>query len=264
MRLLNTKTLQIVEFLGRNIPEYVILSHTWGDEEVIFQDVQQSKVSEKKGYAKIQGFCKKAAEDGFQYGWVDTCCIDKTSSAELSEAINSMYNWYKGSRICYAYLADFEMTVGGVGDHYRGFIASRWWSRGWTLQELLAPETVEFYDSNWNEVGTKLSLQDQIAEITGIDRRILGGADPFGVNVAVRMSWAAQRETTRIEDQAYCLMGLFRVNMPLLYGEGKRAFLRLQEEIMRIREDYTLFVCGLGISRPQQGLLRGVSAVYRS
>ncbi|KAF2713962.1 HET-domain-containing protein [Pleomassaria siparia CBS 279.74] len=240
MRLLNTSTIQVEEFLSNEIPEYVILSHTWEEEEITLQDIQAGALN-KKGYTKIKTCCSKAANDGFLYCWIDTCCIDKTSSSELSEAINSMYKWYQNSRICYAYLADFEESSASVIENYRSFTESRWWTRGWTLQELLAPNVVEFYSVNWTEIGTKLSLHEQITEITGIDEGVLCGADPSRRNVAVRMSWAARRNTSRIEDQAYCLMGLFRVSMPLLYGEGNRAFIRLQEEIMRVREDYTLF-----------------------
>ncbi|KAF2786931.1 HET-domain-containing protein, partial [Melanomma pulvis-pyrius CBS 109.77] len=241
MRLLNTSTIQVEEFLGNEIPEYVILSHTWEEEEVSLQDMQSPGAMKKKGYTKIKKCCEKAATDGFSYCWIDTCCIDKTSSAELSEAINSMYKWYQNSRICYAYLADFEASSDSLIENYRSFTESRWWTRGWTLQELVSPTVVEFYSASWVEIGTKLSLHEQITEITGIDEGVLCGADPLRRNVAVRMSWASRRKTSRIEDRAYCLMGLFRVNMPLLYGEGNRAFIRLQEEIMRVREDYTLF-----------------------
>jgi len=228
MRLINTTTLQVEEFQNHEIPEYVILSHTWEEEEVSLQDMQTPACKKKRGYYKIKQCCEKVASDGFTYCWIDTCCIDKTSSAELSEAINSMYKWYQNSRICYAYLSDFEASPDLVMENYRSFTESRWWTRGWTLQELLAPSIVEFYSVNWVEVGTKLSLHEQITEITGIDEGVLCGADPLRRNVAVRMSWAARRKTTRIEDQAYCLMGLFHVNMPLLYGEGSRAFIRLQ------------------------------------
>jgi hypothetical protein len=241
MRLINTATIQVEEFLSLDIPEYVILSHTWEQGEVSLQDIQSFGALKKQGYTKIKKCCEKAASDGFTYCWIDTCCIDKTSSAELSEAINSMYKWYQNARICYAYLADFEASAHSVMENYRSFTQSRWWTRGWTLQELLAPSVVEFYSADWVEIGTKLSLHEQITEITGIDEGVLCGADPLRRNVAVRMSWASRRKTSRIEDQAYCLMGLFRVNMPLLYGEGTRAFIRLQEEIMRVREDYTLF-----------------------
>ena len=234
MRLLHTETFELKEFLGDNIPEYAILSHTWDEEEVTFQDMSAGLAKEKKlGWRKIQFCCKQAVQDGFSWAWIDTCCIDKTSSAELSESINSMYEWYKKSRICYVYLQDCYER--------KPFSKSRWWTRGWTLQELIAPSCVWFYNANWEEIGSKRSMHRQVTRITGIDEDILTGGCIFGCNVAVRMSWAADRETTRIEDEAYCLLGLFGVNMPLLYGEGKRAFKRLQEEILKVTEDYTLF-----------------------
>jgi hypothetical protein len=177
--------------------------------------------------------------------WTNTFCIDKTSSAELSEAINSMYKWYEGSCICYVYLADVaedarRLFFNGTGAK-NSFDSSRWFKRGWTLQELIAPVVVEFYNVDWMFIGTKRSLQQHITKITGIAITVLRGASPRSCDIATRMSWASRRQTTRIEDQSYCLLGLFGVNMPLLYGEGQKAFQRLQEEILKIEEDYTLF-----------------------
>jgi hypothetical protein len=239
MRLLNTTTLEVEEFLQSQVPEYVILSHTWREEEVTLQDLLLGVAPSKKGFAKLTGCCEKAKNDGFRYCWIDTCCIDKTSSAELSEAINSMYQWYKDAHICYAYLEDLHRDP--KLDNYEALSKSRWFTRGWTLQELIAPQVVEFYDAFWVDIGTRSSLQERLTHITGINERILAGGDPLKSSVAVRMSWAARRETSRLEDEAYCLLGIFGVNMPLLYGEGKRAFLRLQEEILHVDEDYTLF-----------------------
>ncbi|KAF1993910.1 HET-domain-containing protein [Amniculicola lignicola CBS 123094] len=242
MRLLNTATLKVEEFIGGVLPEYAILSHTWETEEVSFQDIQTPTAAQKKGYTKIQKCCKRAREDGYKYCWIDTCCIDKTSSAELSEAINSMYRYYQQARVCYVYLSDLrEEGAEDQGELQSDLRSCRWWTRGWTLQELIAPQTVEFYDSGWTEIGTKLSLDHQIMQITGIDEGVLGGENPHRRNVAVRMSWAARRTTTRLEDRAYSLMGIFGVNMSLIYGEGCRAFIRLQEEILRSQEDHTIF-----------------------
>lgn len=246
MRLLNTSTLVVEEFFSEKVPEYVILSHTWEEEEVTLQDMRSGEAHEKKGYPKLQGCCQKALNDGFRFCWIDTCCIDKKSSSELSEAINSMYKWYAASAICYVYLPDVTESLGALFPNeitrYRNFDSARWFKRGWTLQELIAPAVVEFYDGNWKLIGTRFSLREQIARNTGIDRGVLEGKSPSTCTVAVRMSWAARRETTRIEDEAYSLLGLFSVNMPLLYGEGRQAFRRLQEEILRIEEDYTIFV----------------------
>ena len=239
MRLLNTSTLEVQEFLESRVPEYVILSHTWREEEVTLQDLLSGKAPAKKGYSKLTGCCKKAKADGFTYCWIDTCCIDKTSSAELSEAINSMYQWYKNARICYAYLEDVFQDP--ETDDFKAFGDSKWFTRGWTLQELIAPPIVEFYNASWLEIGTRSSLHRRLTDITGINRDVLTGGSPFRYAVVVRLSWAAHRETSRLEDQAYCLFGILGVNMPLLYGEGKRAFRRLQEEMLRVDEDYTIF-----------------------
>jgi hypothetical protein len=168
-------------------------------------------------------------------GSVDRFCIDKSSSAELSETINSMYSWYQKARICYVYIADFPTTVPALID-------SRWFTRGWSLQELIAPSTLIFYSGDWAELGTKLTLQDILAKRTGIDVGILTGEKSLeSASVARRMSWACNRETTRTEDEAYCLMRIFDVNMSMLYGEGSQAFRRLQEEIMRHSDDQSLF-----------------------
>ncbi|KAG7285646.1 hypothetical protein NEMBOFW57_010275 [Staphylotrichum longicolle] len=209
------------------------------------------------------------------------CSIDKSSSAELSEAINSMYRWYQEAHICYAYMSDVSPDVPPQGTDAaastssalkkgtssgeavrpgfhtipsilrdydklpRTFENSRWFTRGWTLQELIAPPMVEFYAHDWREIGTKFSLRKVISKVTGIDIRVLEGADPSTCHVAERMSWAANRETTRVEDAAYCLLGIFKVHMPLIYGEGQRAFYRLQKEIMKTTEDYTMLAWGL-------------------
>jgi hypothetical protein len=182
---------------------------------------------------------------------VDTCCIDKTSSAELSEAINSMFSWYRDAAICYVYLSD----VGGgddVSQKSRDISTSLWFSRGWTLQELIAPSVVVFFARDWSEIGSRSVLIEQITAATGIDRGLFNNdlLSPTGTSnrnrlnqysIAQKMAWASKRKTTRVEDEAYCLLGLFGVNMPLIYGEGKTAFIRLQEEIMKRSSDHSIF-----------------------
>ncbi|KAL7951889.1 heterokaryon incompatibility domain-containing protein [Trichoderma barbatum] len=248
MRLLNTKTYSITDFFDANVPRYAILSHTWGQGEVTYQDIVQSIDARQKkpqGFAKMEGACALAYSEGFEYIWIDTCCIDKTSSAELSEAINSMYAWYRESSTCYAYLVDVQHVERPDSEtrffDEADFRASRWFTRGWTLQELIAPLEVVFYSGDWKYLGRKSLHKDVISRITGIDMSILAGADPSLIAVARKMSWASRRTTTRIEDGAYCLMGLFSVSMPLIYGEGKKAFLRLQEEIIKTVDDQSIF-----------------------
>jgi hypothetical protein len=255
MRLLHAKSIKFQEFEGSNIPPYTILSHRWEGGEVTYQDMQSGlpQAKKKKGFDKIEQCCKQAISDGLEYVWVDTCCIDKSSSAELTEAINSMYQWYQGSAICYAYLSDVQLQsrrkafvsdvrldgssrISAVAESLDDVLVdkidtSKWWTRGWTLQELIAPRIIQFFGSRsgvWHRIGDKTSLISLISRRTGIHPDVLGGSDVRQCSVAMRMSWAADRETTRIEDLAYCLLGIFGVNMPLLYGEGKKAFLRLQ------------------------------------
>lgn len=264
MRLLNTTTLKVKEFVSER-PKYAILSHTWGSEEIVLQDTEakdEAPSSVKAGWKKIRGACALALGDGFDWIWIDTCCIDKSSSSELSEAINSMFRWYREAEICYAYLEDvpplrYASLIGfqdlaldldsnqtmSIRKDQNTFLGSRWFTRGWTLQELIAPQRVEFHASDWSFLGTRSDLSDIIHKHTMIDKVVLeaNGAEKLSTfSVWSRMQWAASRETTRVEDTAYCLLGIFEINMPLLYGEGERAFRRLQEEIIRTIEDYSL------------------------
>jgi heterokaryon incompatibility protein (HET) len=249
MRLLNTTTLKLEEHFDDKIPKYAILSHTWGDDEVTFGSINGPNPERKSGYKKIEYTCAQAKRDGLSYAWVDTCCIDKSSSSELSEAINSMFQWYKQSQLCYAYLVDVTSEL-----FDRTFPRSRWFRRGWTLQELLAPHEVVFFDANWGRLGTRTDHRAQISRITGIDVHALNLHKDFRFGpdeglatfcVAKRMSWASNRETTRVEDTAYCLLGIFNVNLPLLYGEGVKAFIRLQEEVIKRSHDESILAWDL-------------------
>jgi hypothetical protein len=257
MRLLHSHTLQLHEFIGSDIPYYAILSHRWEHDEVTYADMREGGFESKAGFDKIKKCCAQASKEDLEYIWIDTCCIDKSSSAELTEAINSMYKWYQRAVICYAYLSDVVPTVEpdyrNSGDDWikntnvtkKQFTSSQWFTRGWTLQELIAPSLVFFFTNGhdgWVRTGGKSSFTALIESRTGIPAAILRGHQSVqDCSVAMRMSWAAQRTTTREEDMAYCLLGLFDVNMPLLYGEGNSAFVRLQEEIMKQSDDQSLF-----------------------
>lgn len=245
MRLLNVNTLKLEEFYGR-IPDYVILSHRWGDEEVTFKDMSGTNPKQRKGWEKVKGCCDLALKRGHWYAWIDTCCIDKSSSAELTEAINSMYTWYKNAVECYAYLADVSTLSRSDTSRSRNLRTnlngSNWFTRGWTLQELIAPISLIFYDAHWLEIGSRYQLRSIISGITNIGSGLLEGrTDVADYSIAQRMAWAADRTTARIEDEAYSLLGIFQVNMPMLYGEGKNAFQRLQEAIIKDSDDQTLF-----------------------
>ncbi|KAK1756423.1 hypothetical protein QBC47DRAFT_186046 [Echria macrotheca] len=286
MRLINIDTLELEEFVGRELPPYFILSHTWSDDEISYQEYlwlqnhaeeaklgildefpprQRARLEAKNtalrgrsGFSKITSFvglCKRIRDEAIiakrpdreraSYAWVDTCCINKESSAELSEAINTMYKWYWDAHRCIAYLNDVDDT--DYESH--GFRRTRWFTRGWTLQELLAPDELEFYNRNWNYMTTKSKAASAIQRITGISSmafRNRAYVDSNSRCVAERMSWAANRKTTRVEDEAYCLIGIFKVNMPLLYGEGDRAFQRLQQQIIANYDDQTIFAWGFG------------------
>jgi hypothetical protein len=228
MWLIDCKTRRLKHFLNEKVSgPYAILSHTWGDDEMTFDEFQLQDRPTKAGLWKIDKTCRQALTDGYSYCWVDTVCIDKRSSAELSEAINSMFKWYRNATVCYAHLEDVE-SISEIPD-------SRYFTRGWTLQELIAPQEVKFFNNNWSYLGDKRSLEGIIHQVTRIDVSVLQDVRTLtAMSVAKRMSWAALRTTSREEDQAYALLGLFDVAMPLLYGEGgEKAYRRLQEEIIR-------------------------------
>lgn len=221
---------------------YAILSHRWGDDEVTYQDLTsrdpmvKQRTYRKQGYFKLFRMAETARDYSVKWVWCDTCCIDKTNTAELSEAINSMFKWYKDSKYCFAYLADWGIKVPQLTQ-------SEWFERCWTLQELIAPRKVIFFDGHWNERGNKLDLAQEISRRTRIDSLILVGQQPFDrFSIAQRMSWSAGRKAAKVEDKAYCLLGIFDVSMPMLYGEGERAFVRLQEEIIQRNADQSIFV----------------------
>ncbi|KAF1967872.1 hypothetical protein BU23DRAFT_372147, partial [Bimuria novae-zelandiae CBS 107.79] len=314
MRLLNVDTLEIKTYNEHDVPPYAILSHTWGPDEVTFQEIcmitrmrsvsqalssratsnisdgsehsgtmlavmemlaqgtwgaslgipntDEDALMRREGYRKIVYSANEARRLGYSWIWIDTCCIDKTSSAELQESINSMYKWYKGSGVCLVYLEDTmrEMIVNSQlapRAVINPFQDCRWISRGWTLQELVAPTSLRFYYKDWTLMGDKRDFLEELYEATYIPIFVLDTGDLSELSVAQRMSWASYRQTTRVEDSAYCLLGIFDIQMPLLYGEGPKAFIRLQEEILKTTDDYSLFAWQ-AVSTYSQPVLKSV------
>ncbi|OTA90501.1 hypothetical protein M434DRAFT_45668, partial [Hypoxylon sp. CO27-5] len=269
MRLIHVHTRELEEYNGDFIPPYAILSHTWGKHEVTLQDLSKPDLKGYQGYRKIEGCCQQAAKDGLYYVWIDTCCIDKSSSAELSEGVNSMFQWYRNSAVCYVYMSDV-LAADNAFSTSSDFRQSRWFKRGWTLQELLAPMELVFFDTHWEELQigrisrslprsrdrvsssfhdqehyrNRLGLLSLISDITHIPKKALDTGDFSQFCAAARLAWAADRKTTRPEDRAYSLLGLLEVNMPLVYGEGNKAFIRLQEEVIKSRDDDSLLAWG--------------------
>ena len=249
---------KVLEFGDDEVTEYAILSHRWIEQEVDYNEMaklakmderERSEIRQRDGYRKIIQSCEQAKKDGYKWLWVDTCCIDKRSSAELSESINSMYRWYENSRICYVYLHDVHGSSFPIARDDAKYPKSNgwpeWFSRGWTLQEMIAPKDVQFFDKDWHPIGDKRTLLYILEVITRVPQDILkGGLSSNRPCVAQIMSWAANRMATRVEDRAYSLMGLLDVNMPMLYGEGKKAFHRLQLEIIRMSNDQSIFAWG--------------------
>jgi hypothetical protein len=232
--------LTIISFEDDAIPPYAILSHTWGadTEEVTFADLDTGNGKDKDGYRKIRSCGQQAHQDGLQYFWVDTCCINKSDKAELSSAIQSMFEWYKNATRCYAYLPGVPVkgrTPSSTPGEYiweSAFRSNRWFKRGWTLQELLAPRIVEFFSEEWEKLGDKASLKSFIHEITGIPPKALDGAPLSQFSVAERLRWKGDRETKREEDVWYSMSGIFNVEIAPAYSEGAAsAFRRLMDEI---------------------------------
>lgn len=244
IRLLRLKSDGSIAFCastGSDVPAYAILSHTWEKEEVTFQDMEasadKSNTVSKAGWKKIQFCAKQAAADGLQYFWIDTCCIDKKNAVELSAAINSMFRWYQNAARCYVYLSDVSKAseTDGEGAWLEAFRASRWFTRGWTLQELIAPRLVDFFSLECERLGNKSSLESDIHSITRIAKNALRGDTLSSFSITERRLWAKHRQTTIEEDEAYSLIGIFNVSMALIYGERRDyAFQRLEEAIHRL------------------------------
>jgi hypothetical protein len=231
----------LASFDDDSTPPYAILSHTWTEgQEVTYHELLAGTGTKKDGYIKIRFCGERAAKDGLEYFWVDTCCIDKSQSEELSTAINSMFRWYERATKCYVYLSDVSVSdEANDAQAFRksweqSFRRSRWFTRGWTLQELLAPPSVEFFSRNSRYLGNRVSLEQEIQDVTGIPASALQDPKLSDFSVDERMKWAAKRTTTVKEDKVYCLLGLFGVFLPLIYGEGEKyATLRLKDEIQK-------------------------------
>ncbi|KAI1787569.1 HET-domain-containing protein [Ganoderma leucocontextum] len=265
MWLIDTDTIQHHWVSDPGQVRYAILSHVWDlNGEQTFQDIQRIHVErgltespvvqddnsevnvweDERFSKKLRSFCAFARANGYRFAWADMCCIDKTSSAELSEAINSMYEWYSSADVCYAFLHDVDDSE-DPRERNSAFRRSAWFTRGWTLQELISPVEVVFLSKDWRMIGMRRTLASVIEEVTAVDVDILLHRAPLdSVSVARRMSWAANRKTTRVEDEAYSLMGIFGIFMATIYGEGCHAFIRLQEEILKRIPDQTIFAWG--------------------
>ncbi|KAK4561499.1 hypothetical protein LTR86_004817 [Recurvomyces mirabilis] len=280
MRLLNTSDLTFKEFRSKaTTPKYAILSHRWFDDEVDYKEWRKGRRKTGASYDKIKRFCRIARDYGYAWAWADTCCIDKRSSAELTEAINSMYAWYKQASLCIVYLSDVNCTSTTAMDVVSGRLKeSAWFDRGWTLQELLAPSIRVFFSSEWTVLGIITAehvgkgafrnyypLASLVSRITGIPYGALMSSMMIRqASVSKRMCWAATRQTSREEDMAYCLMGIFDVNMPLLYGEGaEKAFMRLQLEIIKKSTDESIFAWRVPDAAMWYGLLASSPRAFR-
>lgn len=247
MRLINVHTLEFSEY-SSNVPKYAIASHRWkAGTEAMIKDIRNKQNTDKDGYVKVEGFAKYVREHvrHVEWLWIDTCCVNQESSQEVTEAVNSMFRWYSNAEVCLAYLAD----VSNAEDE-REFRCSEWFRRGWTLQELLAPQMVVFLSASWELVGHKggdgwtrsgsqiacgRALEATVSTITGVPECILHNyTRSMSFSIEERLSWIRSRDTTKEEDMSYSLLGVFDVTMPVIYGEGaERARQRLTEEILK-------------------------------
>ena len=251
------------DFVGGSIPSYAILSHTWGpdSEEVTFQDVMNGKGEDKAGYEKIRFCADQAHRHGLLYFWIDTCCINKENNTELVEAINSMFRWYHNAARCYVFLTDVSGPSCRLGSPVPSqtwesdFRASRWFTRGWTLQELLAPKSVEFFSQDGTLLGDKVSLEEQIHGITGIAVPALRGDSLAHFETEERLKWAESRQTTREEDWAYSLLGIFDVFISPIYGEGK------ENAVRRLKKEIRDKLCNGGESSQQHRMFSATSTL---
>lgn len=242
-----------VEFQDAEIPRYGIISHTWITEEaeVTLKDIVEGTGEKKAGYNKIR-FCGARATEELQYFWLDTCCIDRSNDMELQEAINSMFRWYQNAAVCYVFLSDIAKS--GASWKNKEWHCSRWFRRAWTLQELIAPKSVEFYSLDGDYLGNRDSNAPRMFKATGIHGQLFHGRPLSRFSVEERLQWAEWRETTREEDSAYCLLGLLNVHMPIRYGEGrKQALIRLQQRINESRKSH-------GLIKP---VIRSISKMVR-
>jgi tetratricopeptide (TPR) repeat protein len=229
--------LVVTDFRCKTIPPYAILSHRWGDTEILLEDIGSGIYKEKKdGYRKLQFCAEQAAQDKLHYFWIDTCCIDRWNLHERSRSINSMFLWYKNATRCYVFLSDVSVLTATETPHRSqweaSFRASAWFGRGWTLQELIAPVSVEFFSCEGRQIGDKVSLEQVVHEITNIPLAALRNCPLDQFTTFERARWGDNRETTEDEDIVYCLLGVLDVAMPTSYGEGREsASRRLQAEV---------------------------------
>jgi aromatic ring-cleaving dioxygenase len=242
MRLLHFDALNrliLTDFRGKSIPPYAILSHRWSDSETLIEDISNGNYTNREeGHAKLQFCAEQAARDGLQYFWIDTCCIDRWDNSERSRAINSMFQWYRNAARCYVFLSDVSLTAAmgtekaPCSDWKVSFCASAWFTRGWTLQELIAPVSVEFFSREGHRLGDKASLEQLLHHRTGIPLAALRNSPLDQFSISERTQWAENRSTSEEEDIVYCLLGLVGISMPITYGEGQEnARRRLQAEI---------------------------------
>lgn len=247
LKRLENGDLDLISFHNEDPPPYAILSHTWATDgqEVRFDDLLDDTAGGKTGYAKVRFCVDRAARDGLEYSWVDTCCIDRSTSDELNTAINSMFRWYQRAAKCYVYLSDVHVPdeVTDARTYHitwiESFRRSRWHKRGWTLQELIAPPVVDFFSKEGKHLGSKISLEQELHQLTRIPLQVLRGQTLSEVSVEERMSWADKRMTLREEDKAYCLLGIFGVFLPLIYGEGEEhAMMRLKKKVTKRKEGH--------------------------
>ena len=255
--------------------QYAVLSHCWctaGENELPFHEIKNltidaaDKLQKLDGYQRILGACKKAYDDGIEWLWAMPYCVPWGNGTDVSEAVNAMYRWCANSKRCYAYLHDVNKDHPFIETSINN---SKWFLCSWTLQPSIACRDMEFVDCNWTKIRNKANMAPALSSITGIPEQALtdglpGPYNPCRPSVAQIMSWASKRETRRVEDQAYSLLGLFGVHLSVRYGEEEIAFQRLQEAIIKeYNNDHTIFAWFDGV-RPGSVLANNPSCFLGS
>lgn len=245
LRLIGARDLLPIRFSADKAPPYAFISHCWlhPDEEPTLRDLVDNVAYRKAGFTKLQRAADVALRRGLEYFWIDTCCVDGRIIHEVRQAIKTVALWLTKADICFVYLSDVKAVEqrSSLNSNHESLRKSKWFTRSWTLVELLVPQRVEFFSDNWTALGDKSTLEKVITEVTLIPARALQGTIPLkNFPVELIRSWTDHRESHRPEDEAYCLLSLLEIDMTIHYDEGKDlAWGRLNNEIEK-GDFYTL------------------------
>lgn len=256
MLLLHTASLELCEF-GSDAPPYGTFSARWEDDTLGHEDLPSPQTAHQRpAFQALQRACSECQNHGLQWLWNDAVCINRRSIDALSKTLNSLAEIYRKSRLCIVYLHDLFDTEASHFDVERGLSSCSWIKHVWMLPQLIFSTVLQFYDAQWMHIGSKRQLSAELSRITAIEEGVLDGSESLeDYPNCVKMSWAAGLSAEAIEDVAYSLLAVFNVNMTIRYGEGMESFLRLQEEILKNTDDYSLLAWQPIPNQSYRGLL---------